>query len=985
MSYEYIKPTSHWKHKPRRRVRFPRFLFRRGLIKTAFLLFLIFLVGGALFSLAAFAWVSRDLPNPNALLTRDVAQSTKIYDRTGEHLLYEIHGSKNRTLVKLEDIPDLVKQATLSVEDQQFYNHKGFNPVRVVKGLVWGMITKGRPQGGSTITQQLVKNAILTNERSITRKIKELILSIAIEQRFTKDQILQLYLNEIPYGSTNYGVEAASGAYFGKTVKDLTLAEAATLAALPKAPSTYLNNPNKLDARRDVVLKLMFEEGYITEEEKITAQAETVTMRQDALVEDGAQETSALHFVFYIKELLIEQYGLDERKVEEGGLKVTTTLDYDKQLAAEQAIKNGIAAKGDAYRFHDGALVSLDPKTGQVLAMVGSPDYFNEEIDGAVNMAVAPIQPGSSFKPIAYAAGFLAGYTPNTILYDVVTTFKTEVSDYTPYNYHAEMEAGPVTIRKALQGSLNIPAVKMVMLVGLDRIFDFSELLGYTTFADRAKFGPSIVLGGGEVKLIEHAAAYGAFANDGILQKTSAVLKVEDADKNTIYEWKADPGKRVMEEGIARQINNVLSDNAARAYIFGASNHLTLSDRPVAAKTGTTNDNHAALTVGYTPSLVAGVWVGNADYSAMMAGADGSVVAAPIWKEYMQKALSGTTAENFIAPEIPMTGKAILDGTIPSTTVVIDKSTGKLATDQTPESMKENLSCGEYHSELYYINPADPRGAEPGDQPDNAQYVSWEAGIKTWVDRLTLTDPSKLPFESCAVPTEEDDVHTRQNRPGIDITSPKNNSTVSGRSFKVEVDATARRGITRVEYAIDGKLVTSSSSDSGTTIVLPSWVGTGKHTLTATAYDDVDNNQSDEISITITKKAVGSSLELIDPINEQTIEKTSPSYNVIIQLSDPSSTSNLNLYAKPLNGGASELVGSVASPSTTFTTFVWTLPNAGTYLLFAQAEDENGTNLDSGQTKVFVKDDSSSSTVLNLIGTEPTDTTAVPAEVVPTP
>ena len=373
MSNDYIRPSAHWSPKKRHphrfrlpkfpKIRLPRIRLPKHFYRQAFLAVLILIAAGSLFSLAAFAWVSRDLPNPNALMTRDVAQSTKIYDRTGEHLLYEIHGNKNRTLVPLEGIPDIVKQATLAVEDQQFYKHKGFNPFRIVVGLVWGTITKGRPQGGSTITQQLVKNAILSDERSITRKFKELILSIAIEQRLTKDQILQLYLNEIPYGSTNYGVEAASEAYFNKHVKDLNLAEAATLAALPKAPSTYLNNPDKLDARRDLVLALMFNEGHITEQQKIDAQAAEVTIVQKA--DSGIV---AAHFVFYVKEQLeSEAFGFDERQVEEGGLKVITTLDYDKQLIAEEAIKNGIAAKGDAYGFNNAALIALDPKTGQVL------------------------------------------------------------------------------------------------------------------------------------------------------------------------------------------------------------------------------------------------------------------------------------------------------------------------------------------------------------------------------------------------------------------------------------------------------------------------------------------------------------------------------------------------------------------------------------------------------------------------------------------
>ncbi len=962
--YEYIRPTSHWKQK-KRRSRLP---------KNIFLACLVLIATGALFSLAAFAWVSRDLPDPNALLKRDVEQSTKIYDRTGEHLLYEIHGNKNRTLVTIENIPEIVKQATISIEDQQFYKHKGFNPYRVVVGLVWGMITKGRPQGGSTITQQLVKNAILSNERSVTRKIKELILSLAIEQRLTKDQILQLYLNEIPYGSTNYGVEAAAQAYFGKHVQDLDLAEAATLAALPKAPSTYLNNPDKLDARRDLVLRLMFDEGYITEEQKNTAQSEDV-----ALVQKAENGITAPHFVFYVKQLLTEQYDFDEREVEEGGLKVITTLDYDKQLIAEAAIKNGVDTYGPSFNFNNGSLVALDPKTGQILSMVGSYDYFKDEIDGAVNVSLRARQPGSSFKPVVYTAAFIEGYTPNTILYDVNTTFKTEVSDYTPHNYDLG-EHGPVTMRKALQGSLNIPAVKALSLVGVQKVLDFAESLGYTTFSDRSRFGLAVVLGGGEVKLLEHTAAFGTFATGGVRYPTSAILKVEDASGNVVNEWKAEPGKQVIDQNIAAETSNVLSDNAARTYIFGAGNHLTLPDRAVAAKTGTTNDYHDAWTIGYTPSLVAGVWVGNNNNDAMVRGADGSKIAAPIWQEFMSKALFGTPAEAFTAPVIPITGKDLLDGKFPTSTVTIDKNTGKLATNRTPDSSKETISCGEYHSELYYVNPADPLGAAPGAQPDNAQYTSWEAGLASWVERLKTTDPTKLPFQECVLPTEEDDVHTRANQPSISIQEPGRNDTIRGRSIQVEIRASARRGISRVEYAIDDRFVKESSSDSGTTINLPSWVDTGKHTLTATAYDDVDNSDAASVSIEVATEPATDSAEIIDPINGQTVGETNATYRVIVELREPNAVKQLSLFAESRADGQSQTIGSIDNPSQIFTSFSWTLPSAGEYVLSVQSEDQNGNRADAPQILVVVKETDPDTSALNLIDQEPSDADAVVLE-----
>lgn len=884
MAYDYLRPTSHWKPKKRRTRTSTflaglmitakwcwRFLRRRqaGFWKSLVTLALIFIIFGSIVGLAAFAWVSRDLPDPNALLERDVAQTTKIYDRTGEQLLYEIHGDKKRTLVQLEEIPQIVKEATIAIEDQQFYKHRGFNPFRIVVGVVWGMVTKGRPQGGSTITQQLVKNAILTGERTITRKIKELMLSIAIEQRLSKDDILQLYLNEIGYGSSNYGVEAASRAYFGKSVKDVTLAQAATLAALPKAPTTYLNNSEKLDARRDLVLKIMFEQGYITEEEKIAAQNDEVEIIQKTSAESTDESIQALHFVFYVKQLLIDELGLDERQIEQGGLSVVTTLDYGLQGAAEAAVRAGVTERGDSYGFGDAALVAVDPKTGQVLSMVGSPDYFNEEIDGAINMALQPIQPGSSIKPIVYTAGFAAGYTPDSLLYDVLTTFKTAVGDYTPHNYHLEMENGPVSIRKALQGSLNIPAVKMITLLGLDEVLDFAESLGYSTFSDHSKFGPAMVLGGGEVRLLEHAAVFGVLANNGIKQETAAVLKVTDADGNILHEWKEKSGKEVLPKNIAWQISDVLSDNAARSYIFGANNRLTLPDRPVAAKTGTTNDNRAALTVGYTPSISAAVWVGNADYSAMSAGADGSVVAAPIWQAFMMSAHQGRSIEAFPEPEILPTGKDILDGRLTL-------------------SNRGGASCMEYHSELYYINPADPLGATPEDQPSDEQYLSWEAGVQSWVQRLTEQDPSKLPFAAC--------------------------------------QETADTG--------DGEISVDEDGDDG--------------------------------------------VQIIDPVNEQTIEKTKETYSVVVELEDYADVSSVRLMVRSADSADAALADTMSGPESPFVTLRWTLPASGDYVLYAQADEKT-----SGQILVKVRGVGGTSDALDVTSGEARDAETLLEEILP--
>jgi len=921
----------------------------RRFYKNLFLLFLILLVGGSLFSLSAFAWVSRDLPDPNALSNREVAQSTKIYDRTGEHLLYEIHGGENRTLVKLEEIPDAVKWATISVEDQQFYKHNGFNPVRIVEGLVLGTLLHGRPQGGSTITQQLVKNAILTGERTFTRKIKELLLAVAIEQHFTKDQILQLYLNEIPYGSTNYGVEAASQAYFGKSVRDLDLAQAATLAALPKAPTRYLNDPQALDNRRDTVLELMFGQGYITRQQADAAQAEDVT-----LVDAPDSGIVAPHFVFYVKEQLVDDF--TERTVEQGGLKVITTLDYDKQMAAEEAVKAGVEAKGTAYGFNNAALVSLDPRSGEILAMVGSKDYFDKDIDGAVNVTLRPRQPGSSIKPVVYTAGFLKGYTPNTILYDVVTTFKTEIADYTPHDYHADVEFGPVTVRKALQGSLNIPAVQMLYLVGVQNFVTFAQSLGYSTFADRSRFGLSLVLGGGEVTLLEHTAAYGEFATEGMKHDLFSIQSVEGPTGEKLYEHTASEGTRVVDENTARMTSNVLSDNASRAYIFGEVNHLTLPDRAVAVKTGTTNNYHDAWTVGYTPSLVAGVWVGNNNNDSMTRGADGSVVAAPIWNAYMQKALVGTAPEAFTAPEIPVRGKAILDGQLPSTTVVIDRASGKLATDRTPDTYRQEVACGEYHSILHYVDVNDPLGDPPSDPSTNPQYTNWEAAITAWMERenIKATDGAKL--ARCNVPTESDDVHVAANEPSITITSPENHASIDGRTATVLINASAPRGVSSVEYAIDGKFVASSTSSTGTTMALPSWVDAGSHTLTATAFDDVDNSSFDEITMNVTTAPNYVAVSVTNPLNGQTIKKSQNHFTVVVELDDVTTAQSVTLTITNVKNGSVTFQQTNALMSSPFVTFDWILPAQGDYSLRAQLTQKDATQASSDEIGVFVKD-----------------------------
>jgi 1A family penicillin-binding protein len=895
---------------------------------AAVMLFSIYLIG-------AFAWYSRSLPDPNKILERDLAQSTKIYDRTGETVLYDIHGDQKRTLVKLDEIPEYVQHATISAEDRFFYEHSGFNIVAMFKGVIIDPLLGKQARGGSTLTQQFVKNSILTNERRLSRKIKEFILSYKIEKSFTKDEILQMYLNEIPYGSVAYGVQSASYTFFNKDVKDLSIAEAAILASLPKAPtyySPYGSNQDRLFARQQYIIDQMAKLGYITEEEAETAKA------QELKFAVKRESITAPHFVMYIKEIISEKLGDDY--VESGGLKVITTLDLDKQMAAEEAVVNGVEKRGENYGFHNAALISLDPKTGQILAMVGSKDYFDLEKDGNVNVTLRLRQPGSSIKPMIYAAAFKKGYTPNTILYDVDTNFKTDTKDYAPKNYDLSQN-GPVTIRKALAGSLNTPAVKAIYLAGVSNVIDFLELLGYTSFEDRSRFGLALVLGGGEVRLIEHAAAFGTFANQGVANPVAGILRVEDSKGNIILEYE-NRDRKVLDSNVANQVTNVLSDNGARAYAFGASNYLTLSSRAAAAKTGTTNDYRDAWTMGYTPSLVTGVWVGNNDNTEMKRGAAGGVVAAPIWQEYMNKALEGSLIEGFPEPKIEETGKPILDGAVAQETKVkVDKFSGKLATEHTPQNAIEEKTFLNAHSILHYVYKEQPKGAVPEDpaQADSA-YVHWEAAIKSWVEWKSENQKEGDPeFIYETPPTEEDDVHTEANKPTVIINSPTSGQTVEG-VLKASVNVSAARGVSRVEYFIGSKrIATVDTAPFSLSMPLTSYFMKGQRTFRVVAFDDVDNQNEASIPLNIIIADVSEPALNWLNANGETISSTSFPYAIKAQLTDVLSSKKIDFFMKEQSTGKVNYLGAIILPEGSMIEMEIPGLDPGTYDLFADIVD----------------------------------------------
>ncbi|PIR75921.1 MAG: hypothetical protein CO030_01710 [Candidatus Magasanikbacteria bacterium CG_4_9_14_0_2_um_filter_42_11] len=816
--------------------------FRKGNGKRTFKILMVLFIMGLIGAIGLIAWASKDLPDPNKLTDRQIAQSTKIYDRTGEHILYEVFEDQKRTLVTLDELPDYLVQGVIATEDTKFYEHHGVRPLSILRAVVYGLLPGRKIEGTSTLTQQLVKNAILTNERRLSRKLKEFILSVRLEQVYTKDQILQIYFNEIPYGSTNYGVESAAQSYFGKAASDLTLAEAATLAGMPQQPSRFLNDLDRLKERRNFVLRRMNEEGYISEAEKTAAQAEPLNL------DVSYSNIDAPHFVLYVKEKLVEDYG--EQMIDTGGLKVITSLDWEKQQIAEAVVDEVGTPKLAEAGANNTSLVALDPRTGQILAMVGSKDFYDDSIDGQFNVAtLGKRQPGSSFKPIIYAAAFEKGYTPNTILYDVVTNFASSGKSYTPKNYDLS-EHGPVTMRQALQGSLNIPAVKALYLVGDQKGVDFAERLGYTTLSE-GDFGLSLVLGGGEVRLIDHVSAYAVFANEGVKHTPVSILKVEDKNGDIMYEWKQDKGEKVLDKRITDTLSNVLSDDGARAYAFGAGGILTLPGRPVAAKTGTTNGYVDAWTVGYTPSLVAGVWAGNTDNTAMKRGYGGSSVAAPIWNEFMKRSLEGSSVESFAPlPEIK-TDKPVLNGsTGGGITLKVDEVTGKIATSSTPEQYIVEKTFIQPHSILHYVNKDDPQGPAPEDPNVDSQYAIWEQAIQDWIVRKQDEDPEwKLSFGE--PPTEYDDSHSLELIPSLEIIYPAPSSTIHSRQIDTDIRVSAPRGVTKVTYQLDGVYVGVVREHPFNLHYYAQGLSEGVHTLIVQVEDDVGNKLTKELSFTL--------------------------------------------------------------------------------------------------------------------------------------
>lgn len=580
-------------------------------------------------------WVFWDIPLPSQLAIQQIPVSTKIYDRNGE-LLYEIYADKKSTPYRLSEIPEHVKNATIAIEDKDFYKHSGISIAGIARAL-YKTIVEGKLQGGSTLTQQLVKNSLLTPERTIKRKVREFVLTQIVENVYSKDQILEMYLNQAPYGGTSYGIGAASETYFGKNPSELSLAEAALLAGLPQSPTRYSPfgaYPELAKQRQQLVLKRMVEDGYITEEEAESA-------INDNLNYSHRETLKAPHFSLWIKSLLAEKYG--ETVVEKGGLRVTTTLDLDLQEFAQEKVVNEVA-KLAKQNVKNGAVIVTHPSTGQILAMVGSKDYYAKDEDGKVNVIFAKRQPGSSIKPLNYALAIEERrITASTPLADVPTCFIVAgQSPYCPKNYDGSFH-GAVQVRFALANSYNIPAVRVLALNGIDKFVEFANKMGLKSLSDPARYGLSLTLGGGEVRPFEMAIAFGVFANGGIYQPLTGILKVEDYKGKILEQF--DPndilgGDRVISPETAFIISHMLHDNGARSATFGTSSFLNVRGHPeVSVKTGTTNDLRDNWTVGYTAHAVVVTWVGNNDNSPMSGTVSGVSGASPIWNAVIKKTL----------------------------------------------------------------------------------------------------------------------------------------------------------------------------------------------------------------------------------------------------------------------------------------------------------------------------------------------------------
>lgn len=865
----------------------------------------LFLCGSILLTFAI-ALLSINLPDVTKLENLVQAQSTQILDRKGD-LLYTVHGEENREYIPYKEISEYVVNATVAIEDDGFWEHEGFDMKGIFTAALHEAFGIGAQRGGSTITQQYVKNAFLSPTRSYIRKIRELILSVRLEQAYDKEKILELYLNRIPYGNNSYGIQKAAEVYFDKDAKDLTLAESAILVSLPQAPSYYnpygqhkfstltkeftneevewrniqgeedlkdneflrgligktipVSEEHKVyvKGRTDLVLNRMLELELITETQKDAALEDA----QKVAFQEYREPIKAPHFVLWVKEQLEDKYGKDI--VEQGGLKVTTTIDLDLQEAAEKAAEAKAQTNEDSFGATNLSLVSLDAKTGHILAMIGSRDYFNEEIDGKVNIALRPRQPGSSFKPFVYALAFYNRFSPATVIYDVPTKFGPDE----PQNYDGTFR-GPMTIRRALGQSRNIPAIKAYFLAGKqEAIIDFVEKLGITSLDKNASYGYPLALGAGEVTLLEMVRGYSAFANNGVTHDITSVLKVENSKGEILYEWKADDLKKsekeVVDPQVAYLINSILSDTSVNL-----GSYLSIEGQIMAAKTGTSNKKvegkddlilpNNALAFGYTTDIVTGVWAGNSDGTAMKPLASGYVCAAPIMHEYMAAALAGKDSTPFPMPEkIKTVSVGTATGLLPGATTPSDKIREDVfASFGVPEEVENvytdtevDTSCDNKLASKW--SPEEKVKVKKFQKHKAvAPYPTWQAGIDRWVNSDKAKEAGVLPNP----PTEECDKYneeTFKNQPEISIVSPEAYSEIAPGRPKVEVQIKAPNEVEKVEFYLDDKLqfITAKDPYIGEIRISELHKKGSKHLITAKVIDKVGYTAKSVIEIKI--------------------------------------------------------------------------------------------------------------------------------------
>ncbi len=832
-----------------RRLRFQTQYDRQKLIAKLLFFSTGAVIIGFIFSFALFAWYAKDLPSPSKL-SQQTGYSTVFLDRDGK-VLYDMYKDKNRVPVAFEETPKTLREATIAIEDKNFYKHKGISETGMIRAVFNMFLGRGL-QSGSTITQQLTKNVLLTSRQTIARKVQELILAFEVERRYKKDEILLMYLNESPYGGSYWGVGTAAKAYFGKSVKDLTLVESAILAGLPQSPSYYSPFIGKNNAWKDRtrnVLRRMREDGYISRD------LENVSLKKVEQIKFTAPKIliEAPHFVFYVKDQIENEYG---SKIIDQGVKIKTTLSLDVQQKAEKIVKEEIGKLKD-FNATNAAVVILDAKTGEILAMIGSYD-FNDEKFGKFNAALGLRQPGSAMKPFTYGLAFEKGYTPSTVFMDVKTTFPDQGGkEYTPENYDGKFR-GPVQLRFALGNSINLPAVKLLAVIGLRDFLSKLNELGLTTFAPNdknlARFGLSLTLGGGETTLFDLTSAYSVLATGGIKHEVSSINDVTDFKGKNIFKKVRTQERQVFSPEVSFLISHILSDNNARLDEFGPNSYLNIPGKTVSVKTGTTDDKRDNWAVGYTKSIVVGVWVGNNDNSKMNPKiASGATGASPIWYRIMREVLKkyedgimdkpdkvkALTIDAFLGglPKdgYPTRSEYFIEGREPKDIspwykkIKVSKSNGKLANEV-------EVKSGNYEEkDFIVITESDPVSLDGKNR--------WQEAINAWAGQQG--DNKFKP------PTETSDASADSII--VSIKSPSNQSTVSSGNLNIKVKIVSLDKLKNVKIKLNGSEIKNWNEDKKDIDETISITEDGVYELQVVATNEKDKQGESTIKFGVNK------------------------------------------------------------------------------------------------------------------------------------